>query len=118
MPVRIEQKSYKWLIVVAGIIIAGLVFFYINEQQTSSPNYKGELVIQTYHSGTGWGYSIAAGKHVVIKQPYIPAVQGMQAFKTEQQARKTARLVIQKIKMGDIPMITRDELDSLGIEIK
>jgi len=64
-----------------------------------------------------FGYQIidATGK-MVINQPNIPAIQGIKGFTSENDARKAAEFVIQKIDKGHFPpTFTVAELDSLRI---
>ena len=51
-----------------------------------------------------------------IRQPNIPAIQGNQPFITEEDARATAMLMINKLEKGIMPpAVTVEELDSIGI---
>ena len=54
-------------------------------------------------SSAGFGYDIYENGIPKIHQPMIPAVQGMHGFETEEQASKTAELVIYKIKHNISP---------------
>lgn len=75
-------------------------------------------MIKTFQSDSGWGYTLMMGKKPIIKQPYIPAIQGQTPFKTRKQAFKTASLVRSKMSSGEIPLVTVEELDSLRINAK
>jgi len=44
-----------------------------------------------------FGYDIIAHGKVIIHQPHIPGISGNKAFKTKEDAQKTARLVIYKV---------------------
>jgi hypothetical protein len=74
-----------------------------------------QLEIQITKQKAGYGYQIIKGKKTLIDQPFIPAIQGEQAFKDSIQARKTAELVIHKIGNSSFPRISLDELDSMKI---
>ena len=50
-----------------------------------------------------WGYDIYMGNKHFIHQPAIPGLSGNEGFKTEADAKKVARLVIGKIKKGEMP---------------
>jgi hypothetical protein len=62
-----------------------------------------------------WGYVISHFDKQFIKQIYIPAVGGKICFKTEADADKTAKLVIVKLNRKEMPSLTRDELEKLGV---
>lgn len=69
-----------------------------------------------YSKDLGWGYTISMEGKKVVHQPQIPAASGGKGFKTEADALKTARLVVDKIKQNKMPpSISLKELDSLGI---
>jgi hypothetical protein len=65
--------------------------------------------------GNGWGYELYNDKKVIIHQEIIPVIEGNSPFLSRKDARKTGKLALQKLYKGRIPLITRQELDSLGI---
>jgi len=71
--------------------------------------YEFEL----FRSGSGWGYDIQINNKPYIHQPYMPAAEGNVPFSDKQSARRTARLVLKKIKDHKNPGITKEELKSL-----
>ena len=63
-----------------------------------------------------YGYSIFIDGRLYIEQTSIPAIQGESGFPTIDDADKVARLVIEKIKKGELPpAVTIEELTSLGV---
>lgn len=63
-----------------------------------------------------WGYNINLDKKLVIHQPSIPGLPGNEGFKTKTDAGKVAKLVIGKIKKGEMPPgVTIDELKKLKV---
>lgn len=50
-----------------------------------------------------WGYDIYSEGKPFIHQPGIPGMPGNDGFKTKAGAEKVARLVIEKIKRGEMP---------------
>lgn len=78
---------------------------------------KGDpLEIKITKQKAGYGYQIIKSGKSLIDQPFIPAIQGEQAFKDSMQARKTAELVIHKIGNSSFPRISVNELDSMKID--
>ncbi len=64
----------------------------------------------------GWGYQIFRGTKMIINQEHIPAVQGINGFKTEADARKVAEEVQKMVEAGnDRPILSVEFLDSLGV---
>ncbi len=50
-----------------------------------------------------WGYNILVNSRMTIHQPSIPGLPGNDGFKTKEGAEKVARLVIKKMKKGEMP---------------
>ena len=54
---------------------------------------------------------------MMVHQPNIPAVMGNRGFSTEEDAAKTADLVMYKLKNNIMPpSVSVSELDSIGIK--
>lgn len=63
-----------------------------------------------------WCYDIYMDKKLFIHQPSIPAVPGNEGFKTKADAEKVAKLVIDKIKKGEMPpSVTIEEMKKLKV---
>jgi len=63
----------------------------------------------------GWGYELYSSEKILIHQEIIPVIEGNNPFLSRGDARKTARLALHKLYTGKIPLITRRDLDSLGV---
>jgi hypothetical protein len=72
-------------------------------------NYEVEL----FKSGNGWGYDILVNNKTFIHQPFIPALEGEVPFRDKESAKKTARLVVEKLKNHKSPGITTEELKTI-----
>ncbi len=61
-------------------------------------------------------YDVLADGKILIHQPSIPGLPGNVGFKTKQDAEKVAKLIISKIKKGEMPpSVTLDELKKLKV---
>jgi Domain of unknown function (DUF4907) len=61
-------------------------------------------------------YDVLADGKILIHQPSIPGLPGNEGFKTKQDAEKVAKLIISKIKKGEMPpSVTLDELKKLKV---
>ncbi len=61
-------------------------------------------------------YDIYSNGRMMIHQPSAPGLPGNSGFKTKADAEKVAKLVIEKIKKGEMPpSITKEELDKLKV---
>jgi hypothetical protein len=66
-----------------------------------------------------FGYNIFIDDKIFIHQPVIPATIGNQGFKSEQDAKKVAELVIYKIAHGEMPpRVSTEEIKTLSIHQK
>ena len=63
-----------------------------------------------------WGYDIFMEKRLYIHQPCAPGLPGNEGFKTKADAEKVARLVIEKIKKGEMPpSVTIEEMKKIKV---
>jgi hypothetical protein len=61
-----------------------------------------------------WGYDVYRDKHLLIHQPVIPGLPGNKGFKKKSDAEKVAKLVIEKIRKGQMPpTVTTEEMKKL-----
>jgi len=68
--------------------------------------------------GNKFGYSIFIDGQMYIEQKSIPAVEGNTGFDTAAEAEKIAKLVIEKIKQGEVPpTISVEDLKANGVSI-
>jgi hypothetical protein len=55
-------------------------------------------------------------KRLLIHQPSIPGLRGNEGFKTKANAENVAKLVIEKLKKGEMPpTVTIDEMKKLKV---
>ncbi|MFA6274470.1 MAG: DUF4907 domain-containing protein [Candidatus Paceibacterota bacterium] len=121
-----NKKNLKILIIIVLIIIIAVILFFVSkpkvsgvvqEQKEVSPYLNSKIEIKTFQTGIEWGYDILIDENIYVHQPTIPAIGGNKGFKTEQDAQKTAELVVNKIRKNILPpSITPEELKNLGIE--
>lgn len=79
-----------------------------------APPDKG-LHYEAVQVDNGYGYMILNGKDTLIYQPYIPAVGRRMAFGTKEDALKIGKLVCGKLKEGESPAISREEIIRSGV---
>jgi hypothetical protein len=85
-----------------------------------SCNTKKTNALQStvYRTGTGFGYSISVKEKLLIKQDFIPGIQGNTAFCDSLDAVKVSNCVLEKIKQKQMPVVTEDDLAALKIKTK
>jgi len=78
-------------------------------------NAKIEYKIINAENST-FGYDILIEGRTTIHQPSIPGMSGNNGFRTKEQAERTAKFVISKIRQNIMPpTVTIQELDSLKV---
>jgi hypothetical protein len=90
----------------------------VSRTDTSKYTVTIFTVEPTEISSEGFGFEITGrdGQGLKIRQPNIPAIQGNQPFISEENARATAELMIDKLEKGIMPpAISVEELDSIGV---
>jgi len=98
------KKSYLTVFAFLLVIILTSVMLTIRGQSFN---------VELFRSGQGWGYDIMKNNKIYIHQPYIPVIEGEIPFSNRQSAKKTARLVVKKLKERNSPTITKEELKSI-----
>ena len=101
------KRNWVYLLLLVSIAIFVQRFCFAEKKNTS---------YQVFPVANGWGYRILIDTTVFVQQEQIPAVQGFAFFQSKDDAVNTAKLVIQKMKKYELPMITVAELDSMGVE--
>jgi hypothetical protein len=64
-------------------------------------------------SSNGWGYDILVDGKLFIHQESVPAYDGDKGFPYKEQAERTARLIINKLKQGETPVVTTFEIQKI-----
>ncbi|SHF82368.1 protein of unknown function [Flavobacterium defluvii] len=78
---------------------------------------KEVLKTESFRTKSGWGYSISYKNKIIIKQSIIPVVSDNKSFASEEDALKTAHLVVDKLKHNLSPTISKNELILLKIKL-
>jgi len=105
-------------IVLAYILIAvvtGFLFLRFTDYSFSTTKSKTPLNSEIFKIGDGYGYQIELKDRVLIKQEYIPILEGKQPFTTAEDAKRTANKVITKLLKKESPILTISELKELQI---
>ncbi len=72
--------------------------------------------LETIKVDSGWGYAIFVDGKKLIIQKQIPVIEGIHAFKTQENAYNCAQRVIIKLISGEMPpSITRQDLIDMNI---
>lgn len=94
-----------------------------NDKGTQSQNMPNVTESDTAYSckvipavNNTWGYDIFKGGKRIIHQKNIPGLSGNEGFKSQSDAEKVAKLVITKLKSGEMPpSVSKEELINLKV---
>lgn len=107
----INNKQFFWSKIRKNLLILFLILQIVS--CTKKDNFKTE----SFKTNSGWGYSISYKEKIIIKQSIIPVINDSKSFSTEQDALKTANLVVEKLKQNLSPTVTKNELILLKIKL-
>ncbi|WP_158285049.1 DUF4907 domain-containing protein [Arenibacter aquaticus] len=102
--------AYMALLVLSGTLVFGITKIWNTEKDP-----KVSLYSQTFPIGDGFGYEIALQDKVLIRQEYIPILEGKKPFATSLDAQRTADKVISKLMKKESPILSVKELKELQI---
>jgi len=108
-----KEKLLLLFSIIMIIVATGILFYKRNSGSASTDVLRIDLT--TFKEAAGWGYNIRVGTGFYIHQDRIPLIPGNKMFVNEEEALRTGKLVVQKIKQKGKPDITMDELNALGI---
>jgi hypothetical protein len=108
------KNKYNLIGIAALLIVIAVIFF------NRHKSHEGKVFLRAVPTQTayGWGYDILVDDKVFIKQEYVPGITGKQGFKSADDALIVGNLVVKRISSNLMPMITRHDLDSLGLVTK
>ena len=107
------------LFLVGFSLFFSIALFSCNSGQKKNDEHAGQVFVHyeklTGRNGQGYGYLLVGGKDTLIKQDIIPGISGIHTFKTEEDAKKVAKLVVDKLHNQQSPAVDSLELVKLGI---
>lgn len=107
----INKHKFFWSKIQKNLLI---LFFAL---QIVSCAKKENFKTESFKTSSGWGYSISYKEKIIIKQSIIPVINDTKSFSTEEEALKTAGLVVEKLKQNLSPTVTKNELILLKIKL-
>lgn len=111
MTMIINTKRFFWRNIQKNLLLLCLVL------QIVSCGKKEIYRTETFQTKSGWGYSILYKDKIIIKQSIIPVISDNKSFSTQEDALKTAYLVVEKLSQNLSPTVTKNELILLKIKL-
>ncbi len=111
-----QTRLLRYIVAIAMILLVGFGCVSTpKKKQSKASAAKITWTFQTYAVKGGWGYYIFCNGDKMINQDQIPAIEGKHPFASDEQAKKTAQLVVEKLCKNKIPSVTKEELIKLGV---
>ncbi|KQC33255.1 hypothetical protein AAU57_07945 [Nonlabens sp. YIK11] len=111
-------STHKLIFLISSLLVTIIGLYFINQeaQENSPVKVNQNVVVDTHEVNGGWGFYIIKQDKKLIVQNQIPAVNGLQLFRSKRDADKVGELMKFKI-MHNIfpPSVSLKELDSLQI---
>jgi len=103
-----ETKKQNILIILIAVVISAIIVI------TTVKNHNPQRIeSRVFKVREGWGYDVLVNDTVIIHQELVPVLQDQHGFRKKDQAEKTAQLVIQKLKSGSPPTLTKFDLEKV-----
>jgi hypothetical protein len=103
-------KRHNIFVVGLSVIIAASFWIVpLLKERNDVYSYK------TFQTTNGWGYDILVNDTLQVRQDFIPALATKKGFPEKELATRAAKLVIQKLKAGENPAISLNELELIGV---
>jgi Domain of unknown function (DUF4907) len=99
--------KHSTVVIFVSAMIAAAIPFFFHEHAQKDVSYK------IFKKDSGWGYDISVNGKLFIHQENIPSLAGKRSFTEESHAENTAMLIINKIKRGQLPVVTKFEIQQI-----
>jgi len=111
----IISRRFVLLIFISSFLVGSLLY---GETRVGNPSAGRERIryVVIPLANLTWGYDIYVREQIYIHQTTIPAIPGTYGFNSRKAASDIAKIVVRKIKRGEIPpSVTIDELKKLKV---
>ena len=103
-------KKQNIIVITTSVIISAVIWIITMKSHNHNPQHFESRIFKI---ANGWGYDIMVNDTILIHQESVPVMQAQHAFSRRDQAEKTAELVIQKLKTGQHPTLTKFDLEKI-----
>jgi len=103
------KRNLLSIVAALSVVCCGFIVWK-NQQPKPSVSYS------VFHSQSGWGYNIFIDTSIFIHQDMVPTLATQKGFGNRQQAIASARLVINKMKNGQLPTLTQPEIQHILLQ--
>jgi hypothetical protein len=107
-------KNSKWRILypLFFIIVLSVLGYQVYRLTDSAERIR----IVAFKSGDGWGYKLKIRDRIIIKQAFIPIIQGKKPFPDRHSAIKAGRIMRERLYKNVSPSLKPDDFPVIGID--
>ncbi|MPQ47351.1 DUF4907 domain-containing protein [Marinifilum sp. N1E240] len=111
------MKKSVIIISIVAIAIIAVLYFLKNEKIEPETTKRDPInwTLETKQIDNGWAYTIYQNGTKTIFQERIPAIPVNTPFESERTAKMVGEKMLEKIKNGKMPSISKSELIEMGI---
>lgn len=109
-----KRRINQLLLIISIAWAIYLGYFFYTKWEKANNNAPH---IEVYEVNGGWGYNIKVKNRVMIHQPFIPVLKGKVPFPSKKSARKTANLVLDRLKLKQSPALTEEDIKNIAPEV-
>jgi len=107
----------KWGLSIGMLIVIIGSFSYGIYKRNKWKKEHALMELRAFEVSNGWGYDVLRDGQPFFHQENIPGVRGHRVFRTKEDALAVGGLLCDKIKTGQLPSITEQEMRNLHVYI-
>ena len=107
----------KWGLSIGMLVVIIFTFSYGIYKRNQWKKEHALMELQAIEVPNGWGYDILRDGRPYFHQNIIPGVRGNRVFRTKEDALAVGEYMCDKIKTGQLPIITEQQMREMHIFI-
>jgi hypothetical protein len=112
-----SKRLLGWPLTVVLALITCILLYLGWRRHTGWKKDHVLLELRPIQTSKGWGYDILNDGKMFIHQDIIPAVPGGHGFRSKEDALAVGRVVYDRVRAGEMPMVTAAEIEKMGIRL-
>lgn len=107
----------KWGLSIAMLLVIVGTFSYGIYKRNKFKRENALMELRAFEVKDGWGYDVLRDGRPFFHQENIPGVPGNRVFRTKEDALAVGELLCTKIKTGQLPSVSEQEIRDLHVYI-
>ncbi len=110
-----KRRDFILIAVAIAMLLSGSAIIIAKKKSATGSNERLPVALRTIRLPAGWGYEVLVNDTVYIHQDCIPAINSYKQFVTETEALQIGNQVVNKIKQGQKPVVTLQDVKEAHI---